>query len=162
MSKPFSTDRVLKGWRVEDFGGSIYSAPTPTMNDKGLLSVRDVDLAGNPFDVAGVTANRVVVRWALYREIDVRVVYTPDCETANDLVAVARGEERVRATLDHKASMQPMLLHCPMCGERHIDEGEFATKPHHTHACQSCGMVWRPAIGATCGVRFLPGFKNSP
>ena len=54
----------------------------------------------------------------------------------------------------------PMLLTCPICGWRHIDEGEFATKPHHTHACQICGTVWRPAIVPTCGVQFLPGFKN--
>lgn len=56
----------------------------------------------------------------------------------------------------------PMLLWCPMCGGRHIDEGEFATKPHHTHACQhsGCGLVWRPAVVATVGVQFLPGFKN--
>ena len=55
----------------------------------------------------------------------------------------------------------PMLLWCPGCGERHIDEGEFATKAHHTHACQTCGNVWRPAVVATRGVRFLPGFKNA-
>lgn len=55
-----------------------------------------------------------------------------------------------------------MRLHCPSCGELHIDEGEFATKEHHTHACQYCGMVWRPALVATVGVRFLPGFKNAP
>lgn len=54
----------------------------------------------------------------------------------------------------------PMLLTCPACCARHIDEGEFRTKIHHTHACQECGMVWRPAIVATVGVRFLPGFKN--
>ena len=54
----------------------------------------------------------------------------------------------------------PMLLWCPECGQRHIDEGEFATKSHHTHACQSCGMVWRPAIVPTTGVQYLPGFKN--
>jgi rubredoxin len=54
----------------------------------------------------------------------------------------------------------PMRLNCPTCGALHIDEGEFATKVHHTHACQSCGMVWRPAVGPTVGVRFLPGFKN--
>ncbi len=54
----------------------------------------------------------------------------------------------------------PMLLWCPSCGARHVDAGEFATKPHHTHACQSCGMVWRPAIVPTCGVLFLPGFKD--
>ena len=54
----------------------------------------------------------------------------------------------------------PIRLECPTCGELHIDEGEFATKPHHTHACQHCGAVWRPAVVATVGVRFLPGFKN--
>lgn len=56
----------------------------------------------------------------------------------------------------------PMRLTCPECGALHIDEGEFATKPHHTHACQGCGMVWRPAVVPTVGVRFLPGFKNEP
>ena len=54
----------------------------------------------------------------------------------------------------------PMLLQCPMCGKRHVDRGEFATKPHHTHACQKCGHVWRPTIVHTVGVRFLPGFKD--
>lgn len=54
----------------------------------------------------------------------------------------------------------PMLIWCPECGARHIDEGEFETKVHHTHACQGCGHCWRPAIVATTGVRFLPGFKN--
>ena len=33
----------------------------------------------------------------------------------------------------------PMLLWCPECGERHIDEGDFAKKLHRTHACQHCG-----------------------
>lgn len=54
----------------------------------------------------------------------------------------------------------PMGLICPECGALHIDEGEFATKAHHTHACQECGMVWRPAVVNTVGVRFLSGFKN--
>ncbi len=54
----------------------------------------------------------------------------------------------------------PMLLWCP-AGHRHVDEGEYATKPHHTHACQTCGIVWRPALVPTVGVQFLPGFKNT-
>lgn len=49
---------------------------------------------------------------------------------------------------------------CEQCGKLHIDEGVWATKPHHTHACQFCGAVWRPARENTCGVEFIPGFKN--
>lgn len=54
----------------------------------------------------------------------------------------------------------PMRIVCPNCGTLHIDEGEFATKLHHTHSCQICGLTWRPAVVYTVGVRFLPGFKN--
>jgi len=53
-----------------------------------------------------------------------------------------------------------MLLWCPECGERHVDTGRFVELEHHTHACQHCGHVWRPAIVPTRGVRFLPGFKG--
>lgn len=55
----------------------------------------------------------------------------------------------------------PMILQCPQCNARHIDTGVFERKEHHTHACQACGFCWRPAIVATRGVRFLPGFKNT-
>lgn len=58
--------------------------------------------------------------------------------------------------------MIPMILRCPSCNARHLDVGEFATKPHHTHACQNCGTCWRPAVEPTTGVQFLPGFKNEP
>jgi hypothetical protein len=54
----------------------------------------------------------------------------------------------------------PIRLFCPTCGQLHIDTGKFATKPHHTHACQYCGNVWRPAVVHTVGVEFLPGFKD--
>lgn len=66
------------------------------------------------------------------------------------------------SSLDTREVQVPirMRLVCPACGALHVDEGEFATKPHHTHACQECGMVWRPCVIETVGVRFLPGFKN--
>lgn len=56
----------------------------------------------------------------------------------------------------------PLIITCPAptCGARHIDEGEWAIRVHHTHSCQKCGMTWRPAVVPTVGVRFLPGFKN--
>lgn len=63
-------------------------------------------------------------------------------------------------TVKASESPLPMRLVCPGCGTLHIDEGEFTTKPHHTHCCQSCGLTWRPAVVPTVGVRFLPGFQN--
>ena len=64
-------------------------------------------------------------------------------------------------TGDYPGLTIPMILHCPQCCERHIDEGAFARKMHHTHACQGCGFVWRPAKVNTHGVQFLPGYKNA-
>lgn len=56
----------------------------------------------------------------------------------------------------------PMQLWCPLCHTRHIDEGEFATKPHKEHACQNplCCLVWKPAQVPTVGVYDLPGYLN--
>ena len=56
----------------------------------------------------------------------------------------------------------PMLLWCPECGKRHVDEGVFASRPHHSHQCAHCGLIWRPAIVKTVGVQFLPGFRVEP
>ncbi len=72
-----------------------------------------------------------------------------------DLERVAEAIAEVRAI-----GPIPMYLTCPKCLARHIDEGEFAEKPHHTHSCQVCGLTWRPALVHTAGVAFLPGFKN--
>jgi hypothetical protein len=69
--------------------------------------------------------------------------------------------ELARFLAQREARPIPMRLECPGCGELHIDEGEPATTPHRTHACQFCGVLWAPAVVATVGVRFLPGCKNS-
>lgn len=75
---------------------------------------------------------------------------------------VSLREERVTETPDSSEPTPiPMILFCPLCHARHIDEGEFATRPHHSHSCQNCGLTWRPAIVPTVGVQFLPGFKTS-
>lgn len=72
------------------------------------------------------------------------------CQVGNELAMVSDLHSPV-----------PMRLTCPECGKLHIDEGEFAEKPHHTHACQHCGLVWRPAKVNTVGVQFLPGYRNA-
>src|SRR5579872_7355737 len=94
-----------------------------------------------------------------------KIAYEPfgDAE-ASDKEVLDAVTELAKVTLKHveepASEPIPMLLWCPECGDRHVDVGEFATKVHHTQACQSCGMVWRPSIGPTVGVQWLPGFKN--
>jgi hypothetical protein len=81
------------------------------------------------------------------------------------LTWAASGDDEMTRCMNNAAAILeapiPMRLPCPACHELPVDEGEFAQKPHHTHACQACGNVWRPAIVPTVGVRFLPGFKGS-
>ena len=86
-----------------------------------------------------------------------RIVSRQESEltTANALITSLRGK------LFDALAPVPIRLPCPACSKLHIDEDEFATKHHHTHACQFCGNVWRPAIVNTVGVQFLPGFKNN-
>lgn len=50
----------------------------------------------------------------------------------------------------------PALLYCPECGELHVDEYEWAKRPHKTHQCQSCGCEWRPFSVATVGIDPFP------
>lgn len=51
----------------------------------------------------------------------------------------------------------PMILFCPSCTARHIDEGEWATleKAHRKHLCAKCGFLWKPALVSTVGVHEL-------
>ena len=108
--------------------------------------------------------NRTELKEALAAEIEkvsqqkasgLRIYGPDDYEKAAMAAMVVAFERGQRSPLPI-----PMRLHCPICHALHIDEFEFATMPHHTHACQKCGEVWRPSVHPTVGVRFLPGFKN--
>lgn len=86
---------------------------------------------------------------------------TPGCARRRHLkqqAAQRAGVTPPPSRIDASVAPIPMLLWCPECRARHIDE--FETKIHNTHECQTCGNVWRPTIVATVGVRFLPGFKT--
>jgi hypothetical protein len=50
-----------------------------------------------------------------------------------------------------------IAMSCPACGARHVDEGEWAKRPHHKHLCASCGHIWRvePHV---FGAAALPSF----
>lgn len=65
-----------------------------------------------------------------------------------------------------------MVMYCP-AGHQHMDEGEWATRPHKTHQCQEmvlcdrceasedhmcegrvlCGLEWRPMDRPTVGIK---------
>jgi hypothetical protein len=55
----------------------------------------------------------------------------------------------------------PMMLRCPMCSFRHIDDGEWTERPHRTHLCRQCAHEWRPANVYTRGVEALPVPRKS-
>lgn len=53
------------------------------------------------------------------------------------------------------ATPVPMILFCQICNAQHIDEGDWATRPHRTHECQQCRHQWRPSNTSTVGVKDL-------
>lgn len=81
-------------------------------------------------------------------------------EGRHPALAPGEAENRPTAAQEKKPNPVPMVLFCPS-GHPHIDEGEWATRPHKTHQCQFvtnldpheiCGDEWRPADFPTVGV----------
>lgn len=70
--------------------------------------------------------------------------------------------ELVRVLAPHVTSPVPMLLACSVCDAKHVDEGEWATRPHRTHLCHACGALFRPALVPTVGVAALADGSTSP
>jgi hypothetical protein len=66
-----------------------------------------------------------------------------------ELAALRARAEKAEAS--EKAPV-PMHLKCPVCGAKHIDRDEWATRPHRTHLCEWCRHEWRPCEYATVGV----------
>jgi hypothetical protein len=62
--------------------------------------------------------------------------------------------ERMKRDREIAESMESpikMILDCPKCKKRHVDDAR-ATKPHKTHQCAFCGQRWRPDYRYTFGV----------
>jgi hypothetical protein len=150
-------------WRTHNGG------PCPVHPD----AIVDIRTRGGPDELAAVRMPARAVIWAygslihetgerLPKEGEVlayRVVDAPPAVPA--YVSPPSMTFRLETGKGDEITTIPMLLTCPACGARHIDEGDFAEVPHHTHACQKCGCVWRPAKVNTHGVQFLPGYRNA-
>lgn len=92
---------------------------------------------------------------------------TGGCDIAAGLFGPAVSS-LLREVTDRITRPIDMVLHCPKCGEQHIDASEprsvtlnrvrdshsaaWTNPPHRTHLCHSCGHRWRPADVATNGV----------
>lgn len=57
--------------------------------------------------------------------------------------------------VDTKAQPARIRTCCEKCGTLHVDKGEWAKEPHKRHQCESCGLIWQPALYPTIGVQFL-------
>lgn len=88
-------------------------------------------------------------------------------KTFDDLkIAIQRGLKQGRGKLEFELSMisvqvrgvlrlvkpKRMKLTCPKCQEQHVDAGEWATRLHRKHKCESCDHVWQPSEKWTVGV----------
>lgn len=38
---------------------------------------------------------------------------------------------------------RPAHIRCPWCATRHLDVGEWETRPHHKHLCAACKRLFR-------------------
>jgi hypothetical protein len=63
-----------------------------------------------------------------------------------------RDSQRLTGAITKALPPAPLTLHCPACHTLHVDEGEWATRPHKTHQCQNCQHEWRPCDYPTVGV----------
>lgn len=82
-----------------------------------------------------------------------------DFDVVETMVAAARARLASGAASKSAARPIPMVLHCPDCGEQHVDAPDPAigwdNPPHKTHLCLECGALWRPADVPTEGVKEL-------
>lgn len=70
---------------------------------------------------------------------------------------------RIEAALERPELPLELFIICPRCKEQHVDEGEFATKPHKNHSCQFCGLTFQASGPVeSIGVQFFRGYKNEP
>lgn len=92
---------------------------------------------------------------------DVRIILDYSRDAAKAFEAEI---QTLRARISDLEKPVALWLSCPQCSTRHVDVGEYATKPHVAHTCQNkaCGLTWRPAVVATVGVQFLPGSEDDP
>jgi hypothetical protein len=82
-------------------------------------------------------------------EVLLTLLPRPDNEISVD-ASITAEQAKAASDVDFAASLSEELyvpprvpLFCPFCGAQHIDEGEWATTPHHKHLCALCKKTFR-------------------
>lgn len=144
-----------EGWNAACdafFGGK--PAPEPL-----VVTVQPIAHQGS---ISALLCNVSAVHEALYDSGKRRTSFdnVADVLDAVDRLLRAAPEAPAQAPID-------MILYCPNCGEQHIDAPEhpngpsqfsrvgdpvWTNRPHRSHLCHQCGIIWRPADVPTNGV----------
>jgi transposase-like protein len=86
--------------------------------------------------------------------------------TNADKSFVVEGMAAVAFSISELTSQIVVPLTCPRCGQGHIDEQKFATRPHRKHLCNSCGRNFNDGAGPSISnplaqIRSALGVANS-
>jgi len=158
--------RIREETEHEQPGGRV----TEMTDDEGNLMMHGLALKAIPEDLSGEHLTPSQMAAAIIEDVEENVgVLTQDVELKSGAIVgqfceLTGKQETLDALNELRAVLDapiPMLLWCPECGRRHVDGEVMEKRPHHTHACQFCGHVWRPTLQNTTGVQFLPGYKDA-
>lgn len=70
-----------------------------------------------------------------------------------NMKAMVSGREEPYPEVEMEVVPLSLEMYCPKCGEQHVDEGEWSTREHKTHQCQSCMHEWKPFLVPSFGIK---------
>lgn len=107
--------------------GSEFTCPPVDWMKRALAAERRADLLVDI--IADTHEGRKPLDRLLAERDDIWTLLGSTEKEAADDPDVARLPDAVRVSLEFERA--------------HIDSGEWATRPHHKHLCESCGHIWR-------------------
>lgn len=153
----FYCDETFKnpGEASDHFGNNMMTAEPGCLIDYRV----QLELGGTPQRGRGLlmALRRAEAELDAYRQEDTELHRAMWGMQAEHRTALVREEEKGYAKGLKDARLEPieMILHCPTCQRRHVDEEEWRKIPHRSHLCDGCGCVWRPADVPTIGVKSI-------
>ena len=136
----------LKAWKESCFVQG--DAKWELLKERDALKNAIADLRAKLDEV-----NDVLLRISNVSMYEIQEDGGPPIMTPAGLALLEEVDVAIRAKL---AEPIPMVLHCPVCHDQHIDAPEpgngWNNPPHKSHLCHTCGTIWRPASVPTTGV----------